>query len=384
MALVKPLPAQIAKIKVIGIGGAGMNVIDQMIRDSNTEGVEFIAVNTDAQVLLTSPAKIKIQIGEKLTRGLGAGGNPQIGAKAAEESRDKLKQILSGADMVFVAVGAGGGTGTGAAPIIAQLAKESLKILTVGVATKPFHFEGAKRMVVAEEGIKNLKEKTDALITIPNQKLLEMDKNMTFVEAFNLADAVLSRAVRGIAEIITTPGFINVDFADIRAIMKSAGSALLGVGIGRGEKRAEKALREALESPLVEMSIKGARGVLFNVAGGSDLTMDEIHWLADQIGQEIGGDANIIFGAYIDEQLKDKIKLTLIATGFEEQASLRRLIEPSDTSSLKAKELPTEKKKDNKKAKKIDKMIKKLAEENADLGVSVEDAFDIPAFLRRS
>jgi len=382
MALVKPLPAQIAKIKVVGIGGAGMNVINQMIRDDNTEGVEFIAINTDAQVLLASPAKIKIQIGEKLTRGLGAGGNPQIGAKAAEESRDKLKQVLSGADMVFIAVGAGGGTGTGGAPIIAQLAKETLKVLTVGVVTKPFRFEGTKRMVVAEEGIKRLKEKTDALITIPNQKLLEIDKNLTFVEAFRLADAVLSRAVGGIAEIITTPGFINVDFADIKAIMKNAGSALLGVGLGGGEKRAEKALREALESPLIETSIRGARGVLFNVTGGADLTMEEIHWLAEQIAQEVGGDANIIFGAYIDEQLKDKIKLTLIATGFEEQANLQRLIDSQQATKTAAKSVK-EKKVAKDKKEKVNKMIKKLAEENADLGVAIEDQFDIPAFLRR-
>ena len=382
MALVKPLPAQIAKIKVVGIGGAGMNVINQMIRDDNTEGVEFIAINTDAQVLLASPAKIKIQIGEKLTRGLGAGGNPQIGAKAAEESRDKLKQVLSGADMVFIAVGAGGGTGTGGAPIIAQLAKETLKVLTVGVVTKPFRFEGTKRMVVAEEGIKRLKEKTDALITVPNQKLLEIDKNLTFVEAFRLADAVLSRAVGGIAEIITTPGFINVDFADIKAIMKNAGSALLGVGLGGGEKRAEKALREALESPLIETSIRGARGVLFNVTGGADLTMEEIHWLAEQIAQEVGGDANIIFGAYIDEQLKDKIKLTLIATGFEEQANLQRLIDSQQATKTAAKSVK-EKKVAKDKKEKVNKMIKKLAEENADLGVAIEDQFDIPAFLRR-
>ncbi len=388
MALLEPLPSQIAKIKVIGVGGAGMNAVNHMLAENPPEGVEFVVVNTDAQVLLASPAQIKIQIGEKLTRGLGAGGNPQIGAKAAEESKDKIKQLLEGSDMVFITAGAGGGTGTGAAPIIARLAKEDLKILTVGVVTKPFHFEGTKRMVIAEEGIKQLKEATDALITIPNQRLLDIKDKITFLNAFKMADAVLARAVEGIAEIITIPGLINVDFADIKAIMRNAGSALLGVGVGEGEERGQQALQEALESPLLGTSIRGARGVLFNVVGGEDLKMEEIHWLAEQLSQQVGGDANIIFGARIDKEFKGRLRLTLIATGFEEQAVLQRLIQDSQKKepAEKTSEITSSEKKKNKKPPKANKtaeMLKKLASENADLGVHLEDAFDIPAFLRR-
>ncbi len=389
MGLVKPLPAQVAKIKVIGVGGAGMNVINQMIEKGGAEGVEFVAVNTDAQVLLTSAAKIKIQIGEKFTRGLGTGGDPRIGAKAAEESGEKLKQVLTGADMVFITAGGGGGTGTGAAPVIAQIARETLKILTVGVITKPFHFEGTKRMVVAEEGIAKLKEKTDALITIPNQKLLDLREGITFLEAFRLADSVLARAVQGVAEIITMPGLINLDFADVKAIMRNAGSALLGVGTGRGKQRAEKALNEALKSPLVAAPIQGARGVLFNVIGGPDLTMAEINWLAEAITKNVGGDANIIFGARIDNAFKDRLQLVLIATGFDEQAALQELVNDKektsqDVSEKKENSSSEVRKKAGKGDAKVRAMLKKLARENAKLGVQIENKLDIPAFLRRA
>ncbi len=384
MALLEPLPAQVAKIKVIGVGGAGMNAVNHMLEQQPPEGVEFVAVNTDAQVLSASLAQIKVQIGDKLTRGLGAGGDPQVGAKAAEESKEKIKQLLEGSDMVFITAGAGGGTGTGAAPVIARLAKQELKILTVGVVTKPFHFEGTRRMVIAEEGIKHLKETTDALITIPNQHLLDIKNSITFLNAFKMADAVLARAVEGIAEIITVPGLINVDFADIKTIMRDAGSALLGVGLGEGEQRGEKAFQEALRSPLLGNSIRGARGVLFNVVGGEDLKMEEIHWLAEQLSQQVGGDANIIFGARIDDKFKGKLRLTLIATGFEEQAALQHLI--SRKGDKKATSLKNPEHEKQKKEKKIemDKMLKKIATENADLGVHLDDPFDIPAFLRRA
>ncbi len=383
MALLEPLPAQVAKIKVIGVGGAGMNAVNHMLEQQPPEGVEFVAMNTDAQVLLASLAQVKVQIGEKLTRGLGTGGNPQVGAKAAEESKEKIKQLLKGADMVFITAGAGGGTGTGAAPIVAQLARQELGILTVGVVTKPFHFEGTKRMVVAEEGIKRLKESTDALITIPTQRLLDIKKGITFLGAFKMADAVLARAVEGIAEIIITPGLINVDFADVKAIMQNAGSALLGVGLGEGEQRVEAAFQGALKSPLLGTSIRGARGVLFNVVGGEDLKMEEIHWLAEQISQQVGGDANIIFGARIDDKLKGKLRLTLIATGFEEQAVLRHLINNGKDAKAESK-APEETGRKKGRKLKLDKMLKKIASENADLGVHLEDTFDIPAFLRRS
>ena len=321
MALVKPDSARIAKIKVIGVGGGGGNAIASMIDTGTINGVEFIAVNTDAQVLLANKAPTKLQIGEKLTKGLGVGGNPEIGTAAAQESQEKIKELLLDSDMVFVTAGMGGGTGTGAAPIIAQLAREA-GALTVGVVTKPFAFEGTRRMIAADEGIEKLKESTDTLIVIPNQRLMDViDRKMTLLEAFKVVDSVLGQAVGGIADIITTAGLVNVDFADVKMIMKDAGSALLGIGTGVGENRAQMAARAAVSSPLLDLSIEGARGVLFNIAGGADLTMFEVDEAARIIAAAADPDANVIFGAVIKEELTDQVRITVIATGFDEARS---------------------------------------------------------------
>jgi len=318
MGYVKPDEARIAKIRVVGVGGGGGNAVSSMVESSLINGVEFIVANTDAQVLLQSKTPTKIQIGEKLTKGLGVGGNPDIGAQAAEESAEKIKDLLIDSDMVFVTAGMGGGTGTGASPVIAKLAKEA-GALTVGVVTKPFAFEGTRRSVVAEEGIEKLKEVVDTLIVIPNQRLMDViDKKMTLAEAFKMVDSVLTQAVGGIAEIITTPGLINVDFADVKTIMKDAGSALLGIGTGVGENRAQMAARAAISSPLLDLSIEGAKGVLFNIAGGSDLTMFEVDEAAKIITASADADANIIFGAVIKNDLADQVRITVIATGFDE------------------------------------------------------------------
>lgn len=321
MALVKPDSARIAKIKVIGVGGGGGNAVSSMIESASINGVEFIAVNTDAQVLLANKAPTKLQIGEKLTKGLGVGGNPEIGAQAAEESVEKIKELLIDSDMVFITAGMGGGTGTGAAPVIAKLAKET-GALTVGVVTKPFSFEGTRRSVAAEDGIEKLKESTDTLIVIPNQRLMDViDRKMTLLEAFKVVDSVLGQAVGGIADIITTAGLVNVDFADVKTIMKDAGSALLGIGTGVGENRAQMAARAAVSSPLLDLSIEGARGVLFNIAGGNDLTMFEVDEAARIISSAADPDANVIFGAVIKDGLNDQVRITVIATGFDETRS---------------------------------------------------------------
>lgn len=325
--LIKPDIARFAKIKVIGIGGGGCNAISSMVASNQMSGVDFLGVNCDAQALLTCQAPTKIQIGENLTRGLGAGGNSDVGRQAAEESKEKLKEFLRDTDMVFLNCGEGGGTGTGATPVVAELAHE-MGALTVAVVTKPFYFEGARRMVAAEEGIMILKDKVDTLIVIPNQRLLEViDKKMTLLEAFRVADSVLSQGVQGISDLITMPGLINVDFADVRSIMTNAGSSLMGIGTGVGENRAATAARTAISSPLLEISIEGAKGVLFNITGGADLTMAEVDEAAKQIASAVDPDANIIFGATIDESLVDQIKITVIATGFDE--TKRRLRELS-------------------------------------------------------
>jgi cell division protein FtsZ len=316
--LIKPDIARFAKIKVVGIGGGGSNAVNSMITISQIKGVDFIGVNTDAQALMQSAAPTKIQIGENLTRGLGAGGDPELGRQAAEESREKIAEYLRDADMVFLTCGQGGGTGTGATPIFAEIARE-LGALTVAVVTKPFQFEGARRMVTADEGIANLKDKVDTLIVIPNQRLLEViDKKMTLLDAFRVADSVLGQGVQGIADLITMPGLINVDFADVRTIMTNAGSALMGIGNGVGENRAATAARTAIASPLLETTIEGAKGVLFNITGGPDLTMAEVDEAAKQIAAAADPDANIIFGATIDENLVDQVKISVIATGFDE------------------------------------------------------------------
>lgn len=329
MALVRPDTSRLAKIKVVSIGGGGGNAINHMIEESKIDTVEFIAMNTDAQVLLNNSAETKLQIGEKITRGLGVGGDPETGRKAAEESKEKIKELLIDSDMVFLTAGMGGGTGTGATPIVAQIAREA-GALTVAIVTKPFSFEGARRMVAAEDGIERLSGNVDALIVIPNQRLMDViDRKVTLIDAFKVVDAVLAQGVQGIAEIITTPGLINVDFADVRTIMKDAGSALLGIGTGVGENRAQMAARAAISSPLLDLSIEGAKGVLFNIAGGHDMTMNEVDEAARIISETADADANIIFGASINEKLSDQLRITVVATGFDQMRSrLGRMVNP--------------------------------------------------------
>ena len=323
--LIKPDVQRFAKIKVMGLGGGGSNSLNSMIVLQQIGGVEFVAVNTDAQALMNNQSPTKVQIGETLTKGLGSGGDPEVGSQAAEESTQKLQDVLADADMVFLTAGMGGGTGTGSIPIVAQIAR-SIGALTVAVVTKPFAFEGTRRMVVAEEGIEKLKDKVDALIIIPNQRLLEtVEKNMTLQEAFKLADSVLGQGVQGISDLITMPGLINVDFADVKTIMSNAGSALMGIGVAGGENRAAAAARMAIASPLLEVSIEGAKGVLFNIVGGADLSMSEVNEAAQIIAQAADPDANIIFGATIKEDQLDQIKISVIATGFDE--TRRRLRE---------------------------------------------------------
>lgn len=331
MALLKPELGRFAKIKVLGIGGGGGNAINSMVTSELITGVDFIAINTDAQALLANLAPVKLQIGENLTRGLGVGGNPEIGKKAAEESREKIKDYLAETDMVFITAGMGGGTGTGASSIIAEVAKEA-GALTVAVVTKPFLFEGTRRMVAAEEGIEILKEKVDALIVIPNQRLMEtVDRKMTLVEAFKMVDSVLSQGVQGISDIITVPGLINRDFADVRAIMKDAGSAFMGIGVGAGENRAQTAAKEAIASALLEVSLEGAQGILFTIAGGPDLTIAEIEETSKIITSCADANANIIFGANIVQSMVDQVKVTIIATGFDEpKIRLKRMVQKAN------------------------------------------------------
>ncbi|GIP39684.1 cell division protein FtsZ [Paenibacillus sp. J31TS4] len=307
---------QMATIKVIGVGGGGSNAVNRMI-ENGIQGVEFITVNTDAQALNLAKSEAKLKIGEKLTRGLGAGANPDVGKKAAEESRDALTQALKGADLVFVTAGMGGGTGTGAAPVIAEIAKEC-GALTVGVVTRPFTFEGRKRQAQAELGINALKEKVDTLIVIPNDRLLEIvDKKTPMIEAFREADNVLRQGVQGISDLIMVPGLINLDFADVKTIMTERGSALMGIGMGTGENRAAEAAKKAIMSPLLETSIEGARGVIMNITGGSNLSLYEVNEAAEIVIAASDPEVNVIFGAIIDENLKEEIKVTVIATGFE-------------------------------------------------------------------
>ncbi|RLC32942.1 cell division protein FtsZ [Candidatus Woesebacteria bacterium] len=388
MALVKPDSARIAKIKVIGVGGGGGNAISSMIDSENIDGVEFIAINTDAQVLLANKAPTKLQIGEKLTKGLGVGGNPEIGQQAAEESVEKIKELLVDSDMVFLTSGMGGGTGTGASPIIAKLAKES-GALTVGVVTKPFAFEGTRRMVVAEDGIENFREEVDTLIVIPNQRLMDViDKKMTLVEAFKVADSVLGQAVGGIADIITTAGLINVDFADVKTIMQDAGTALLGIGTGVGENRAQMAARAAISSPLLDLSIDGARGVLFNIAGGSDLTMFEVDEAARVISAAADPDANIIFGAVIKDDLSDQVKITVIATGFDEaRARLAKMAQPSAQVTPEGLVSEGQPSQDEETIEDKEEILEPSVEEELPTKEQEEDVFgekfEIPAFLRK-
>ena len=360
--LIKPQTTNFAKIRVMGIGGAGNNALSSMINQGQIQGVDFVAVNTDAQALLLSQAAAKVQIGENLTKGLGSGGDPEIGKQAVEESREKIKDILDGSDMVFLAAGMGGGTGTGATPTIAQVAKEA-GALTIAVITKPFAFEGTRRMVVAEDGIENLKDKVDTLIVIPNQRILDVvDKKLSLLEAFKVADSVLTQGVQGISDLITMPGLINVDFADVRTIMSNAGSALMGIGTGVGENRAQAAARSAIASPLLEISMDGARGVLFNITGGPDITMSEVDEAAKIIASAADPDANIIFGATVDDSMHDQIKITVIATGFD---STRQRLQEFIVPEKKAEEV----------------VAAEASSEKPE--ESDEDVFEIPAFLRQ-
>ena len=372
--LVKPKAGLTARIKVVGVGGGGGNAISSMIADGGIPGVEFIAVNTDAQALLHNRASIKIQIGENLTKGLGSGGDPEVGRQAAEESKDQLKAELNGADMIFITAGEGGGTGTGASPLVAEIAKET-GALTVAVVTKPFDFEGVRRKQSAEEGERQLKEKVDTLIVVPNQKILQVvDRKTPILDAFKKIDSVLYQGVRGIAELITIPGLINVDFADVKTVMSNAGTALMGIGVASGDKRAISAIRQAISSPLLSTSIEGARGVLFNVVGGPDLTMSEIDEAASLIAKSVDPDANIIFGAAIDEQMVDQVKVTVVATRFDE--TRMSFFQYNKQTPLHSPEPVVESEVD----------VTAITEETIEEGVETvkkEPEFDIPAFMRR-
>lgn len=317
MAEIKPDIETFAKIKVVGVGGAGGNAVSRMI-DSKMKGVEFVVINTDAQALHNSKAAEKVHIGKNLTKGLGAGMNPEIGRQAAEENRDEIQEVLKGADMVFVACGLGGGTGSGAAPIVAETAKE-LGALTIGIVTKPFTFEGAQRRAIGEEALSNLRDRVDSLITVPNDKLLSIiDKKTTLINAFRIVDDVLRQGVQGISDLITKPGIVNVDFADVRTIMEDSGSALMGIGVASGENRAEEAARAAISSPLLELSIDGAKGVLMNIAGSDDVGMLEINEAANIITEHVDPNAKVIFGTVVDDQIhKGEIQITVVATGFD-------------------------------------------------------------------
>ncbi len=317
-----------ARIKVVGVGGGGCNAVDRMIAEG-LQGVEFVAVNTDAQALLLSKAKTRVRIGEKLTRGLGSGGDPEIGRKAAEESAEALYDVLKGADMVFVTAGMGGGTGTGASPIVAQVAKD-VGALTIGVVTRPFMFEGSRRIQSAEKGIDGLKEHADTLIVIPNDRLLQIvDKRVNLQDAFKVADDVLLQGVQGISELITVPGLINLDFADVRTIMSEGGAALMAVGRGSGEERARVAAEQAISSQLLDITIDGARGILFNITGGPDLTLFEVNQAAAIIKETAHPDVNLIFGAVVDPAMGDDVRVTVIATGFERNSAIPRRLSHS-------------------------------------------------------
>ncbi|MGM8214387.1 cell division protein FtsZ [Bacillaceae bacterium W0354] len=350
---------QLAKIKVIGVGGGGSNAVNRMI-EHGVQGVEFIAVNTDAQALNLSKAETKLRIGDKLTRGLGAGANPEVGRKAAEESKEAIVETLQGADMVFVTAGMGGGTGTGAAPVIAQISKE-LGALTVGVVTRPFLFEGRRRSTQATSGVDALKENVDTLIVIPNDRLLEIvDKNTPMLEAFREADNVLRQGVQGISDLIAVPGLINVDFADVKTIMEDKGSALMGIGVATGENRATEAAKKAISSPLLETSIDGAHGVLMNISGGTNLSLYEVQEAAEIVTSAADQEVNVIFGSVINENLTEEIVVTVIATGFDEkpQAQTPFKQQPAVGNQQKAESIPS----------------RQPAFE--------EDTLDIPTFLR--
>lgn len=366
----------IAKIIVVGVGGGGGNAVNRMIR-ANLQGVEFVAINTDKQALFNSDAEYKIQIGEKLTKGLGAGANPEIGKKAAEESRSDLEQIVDGADMVFITAGMGGGTGTGAAPVVAEIAKEK-GILTVGVVTKPFTFEGRRRMKSANMGIGNLKKSVDTLITIPNDKLLEIaEENTSMIDAFNIADDVLKQGVQGISDLIAVPGIVNLDFADIQTVMIEKGLAHMGTGISSGENRVIKAAEQAIHSPLLETSIHGAEGVLINITGDSKLGILEVNAAAKLVQEKVSEDAEIIYGTVINDDMDGNVKITVIATGFEDEKAAKRPEQKNEEPvkdevkepEIKEKEVINEEPKNEN----VEEVIEEVD----------EDEFKIPTFLRK-
>ena len=380
MPQIKPDVEAFARIKVLGIGGSGGNSLNHMI-NSKVKGVDFIAVNTDSQDLHHSLAKRKIHIGKNLTRGLGAGMNPELGKRAVEETKEEIQEAIKGADMVFITCGLGGGTGTGAAPIVARVAKE-MGALTVGVVTKPFFFEGQQRMKIADVGLEELRQAVDAIIVIPNDRLLStITKETTAKSAFAMCDDVLKSAVEGISDLITTPGIINIDFADIKAVMENAGSALMGIGTATGEKRAEEAAKMAINSPLLEVSINGAKGVLFSIAGGDDLGMFEIQDAAKIITESVDPNAKIIFGTVKDDKLKKgEIKITVIASNFPENFTKKTLFQSTQASNVKEKDIVLEDKGKifNSVPTPVPISAEKALEENDDEWGAV------PAFLRRS
>jgi cell division protein FtsZ len=356
-----------AKIKVVGVGGGGCNAVDRMV-DEGLQGVDFIAINTDAQALMLSRAVTRVRIGEKLTRGLGSGGDPEMGRKAAEESAEDLYNVLRGADMVFITAGMGGGTGTGGAAVVAQVAKE-VGSLTIGVVTRPFTFEGSRRIQAAENGISKLKEQADTLIVIPNDRLLQIvDKRANLQGAFKMADDVLRQGVQGISELITVPGLINLDFADVRTIMSEGGAALMAVGVGKGEEGARVAAEQAISSQLLDITIDGARGILFNVTGGPELTLFEVNQAAAIIKETAHPDVNLIFGAVIDPSLKDEVRITVIATGFERTGVPHRRVE-----------VPEKEKKERQV--KVSNQTSQAGREFQPTILNTED-LDIPTFLR--
>jgi cell division protein FtsZ len=370
----------LAVIKVVGVGGGGTNAVNRMI-DAGLRGVEFVACNTDAQALQMCDADIKINIGGEVTRGLGAGANPEVGHAAASESRDEIRDALKGADMVFVTAGEGGGTGTGAAPVIAEIAKGEIGALTVGVVTRPFSFEGSQRMRQAEDGINRLREVVDTLVVIPNDRLLGLvEKRTSILDAFRSADNVLRQGVQGITDLITIPGLINLDFADVRTVMHDAGSALMGIGQSGGETRAGEAAKQAISSPLLEDSVEGATGILLNITGGRELGLFEVNEAAEIVQQAADGDANIIFGAVIDEDMGDEIRVTVIATGFEKSRA-RPAASTSSSRPGRGTERPerSERTERPRRGREDDRSPRPGRSSSLEIG---DDDIDIPAFLR--
>ncbi|RLC38458.1 cell division protein FtsZ [Candidatus Falkowbacteria bacterium] len=390
MAEIKPLAEAFAKIKVVGVGGGGGSAVNRMV-DAGVKGVEFVAINTDVQALHYNKANKKLHIGKSITRGLGAGMNPELGKQSAEESQNEVRDILKDADMVFVTCGLGGGTGTGASPIIAEIARD-LGALTVAVVTKPFGFEGVQRKGISERGLMELADKVDTIITIPNDKLLSViDKKTSLLDAFMVVDDVLQQGVQGIAELITMPGLINVDFADVKAVMANAGSALMGIGLSSGENKAIEAAKAAINSPLLEMSIEGARGILFTITGGPNLGMNEVNEAAKIITAAAEEDSKIIFGAVIDPKMKDELKVTVVATGFDgrisgelERIGAEKAYTPSSYIEEKEKEDVF---KEKKKKSKISSLKAAQAEparkKEATLEGEEDDELGIPAFIRK-